>query len=107
MTRDARQLARDWLKLLAWSIAVGMVVFLLTGMDNQPKGHLVSETYTVSAGDTLDDISYRYMAKSSVHRDVREFREGIVELNWDKFAGRVPGMIYPGDKLLVNYWVAE
>lgn len=69
-----------------------------------PKGHLVTETYIVATGDTLDDISYEFMAKSSMPRDVREFRQGIVEENWSIFEGRQPGMIFPGDKLTVNYW---
>lgn len=77
--------------------------------DTIAKGHLVSETYTVTSGDTLDKISYQFMAKSSVRRDIREFREGIIEENWDSiFKGRYPhGLIYPGDKLVVNYWVKD
>jgi hypothetical protein len=73
------------------------------------KGHLVTETYTVISGDTLDEISYKFMAKSSVRRDIREFREGIIEENWDSvFKGRYPhGLIYPGDRLVVNYWVQD
>lgn len=68
----------------------------------------VTETYIVQAGDTLDAISYRYMTKNDYGpRDVREFREGIIENNWDKvFAGRTPhGLLMPGDKLVINYWV--
>lgn len=71
------------------------------------KAVMLTETYIVQAGDTLDAISYKYMAKNDYGpRDVREFREGIIELNWDKvFAGRVPhGLLMPGDKLQINYW---
>lgn len=86
--------------------AIGLAV--VSCGNAQSKGHLVTETYIVQAGDTLDDISYRYMAKSSMPRDVREFREGIIELNWDDvFAGRDPGLIYPGDCLKINYWVEQ
>ena len=86
--------------------AIGLAV--VSCGNAQPKGNLVTETYIVQAGDTLDDISYRYMAKSSKPRDVREFRDGIIELNWDAvFASRPPGMIYPGDHLKINYWVDQ
>ena len=90
------------------AVALGASIFVLTGADAQPQGQLVTETYTVRAGDTLDDISYRYMAKSGMPRDVREFRQGVIELNFDEvFAGRTPGAIFPGDHLKINYWVKK
>ncbi|SDD88562.1 LysM peptidoglycan-binding domain-containing protein [Sporomusa acidovorans] len=89
-------------------IVVGVIALAVASCGNTepPKGHLVSETYTVISGDTLDKIAYRYIVKSSVCRDIREFREGIIELNWDRvFNGRYPhGAIYAGDRLQINYW---
>ncbi len=79
------------------------------GNISEPKGELKTETYIVQASDTLDEISYRYMQKSSVRRDVREFREGIIELNYDSvFKDRYPhGLIKPGDRLQINYYVTK
>lgn len=88
-------------------IVAGLIALAVASCGaNEPKGHLETETYIVSQGDTLDQISYHYMAKSSVRRDVREFREGIIQLNWEAvFAHRYPhGLIMPGDQLKINYW---
>lgn len=85
----------------------GLIALAVASCGNaEPRGQLVTETYTVVSGDTLDAISYRYMAKSAVRRDVREFREGIIQENWDAvFKGRQPyGLIHPGDQLTINYW---
>ncbi|MGL5512583.1 MAG: hypothetical protein ACRDBM_05000, partial [Sporomusa sp.] len=82
-------------------------IVLLTSCGNtDPQGTLVTETYIVRSGDTLDEISYRFMKRSAAKRDVREFREGIIELNWDTvFKDRQPyGLLMPGDRLQINYW---
>lgn len=67
---------------------------------------LVTETYTVQPGDNLWTIADRYMQKNTyAPREIREFYHGIIEANYDTvFRGRMPGMIYPGDKLQINYW---
>lgn len=98
-----------FLRTLIWLLAVFVAGLVLTdcARAEKPLGHVVTEYYTVVSGDTLDDISYKFMAKSSVRRDVREFRCGIEELNWDIFKNRQRGMIYPGDRLQVNYWVSD
>lgn len=70
-----------------------------------PKGQLVIEEFTVAPGDGLDSIAWRVIQKSSVRRDIREVREGIIELNYEQLKGRPPGLIYPGEKLKVSYWV--
>lgn len=73
------------------------------------RGELKSEVYIVKSGDTLDNIAYEFLSKSTVRRDVREFREGIIEFNWDTvFCDRQPyGQIYPGDRLTINYYVGK
>lgn len=88
-------------------VIAGFIALAVASCGNaEPTGHMVTETYTVQQGDTLNEIASKYMQKSSVRRDIREFREGIVETNWDSvFAGRYPhGLIYPGDKLEIRYW---
>ncbi|QDR80201.1 hypothetical protein SPTER_15190 [Sporomusa termitida] len=95
------------ISLMAWLV----IVLAVSCGNSEPvaKGRLVTETYTVVTGDTLDVISYQFIKKSSVRRDVREFREGIIQLNWEEvFKNRYPhGLIRPGDKLKINYWVEE
>lgn len=72
---------------------------------NANKGHMVSEVYVVHQGDTLDGIAYQFMNKSSVKRDVREFRSGIEENNYELLKGRQKGIILEGDKLVIKYWI--
>lgn len=85
-----------------------LVALIFTGYGaNEPKGQLITETYIVKANDTLYEISYHFMTKSSVRNDVREFRDSIIQLNWETvFKNRSPyGMIFPGDQLKINYYV--
>lgn len=65
---------------------------------------LVEEVYTVKAGDTLWDIAERYTAKNTgTRRYILEYKEGIYENNpWLVERG---GLIRPGDKLTLTYWV--
>lgn len=81
---------------------------LVAGMayeaNQPPKGHLVIEEFVVAPGDGLDAVAWRVMQKSSVRRDIREVREGIIELNYEQLKGRTPGLIHPGEKLKVAYW---
>lgn len=83
-------------------------VFFSLGYDDAkpPKGAvLVHETYIVRPGETLDEISHKYMKKNTYGpRDVREFREGIIEENWDLFKEQGRSVICPGDALKITYW---
>jgi LysM domain. len=92
-------------------VVMGLMILAIANCGNTeaPKGHLVSEFYIVKSGDTLDEIASKFIAKSSVRRDIREFREGIIELNYDNvFKDRYPhGAIYAGDHLQINYWVKD
>jgi len=88
-------------------VFIWLAIVLLTSCGNtEPQGALVTVTYIVQIGDTLDEISYQFMGKSAAMRDVREFREGIIELNWETvFKDRQPhGLLMPGDRLQINYW---
>lgn len=91
---------------------VAMLFIACTGIgsaEDPPTGTLVTETYVVVPGDTLWSISAKYMDKNSFgRRDIREFNESIIELNYDNvFSKRPDKMIYPGDRLQINYWVSE
>ena len=92
-------------------IFAGLLVagaFLCLGADDAkpPAGaKLVTETYVVRQGDTLDAIAWQYMEKNTYgQRDVREFREGIIEGNWDLFSKQGRSVIHPGDALKITYW---
>ncbi|HML33805.1 LysM peptidoglycan-binding domain-containing protein [Sporomusa sphaeroides] len=94
--------------VMAW-----MVIVLAVSCGNinepEPPGKLVTEIYIVQHGDVLWDIAATYMDKNTYGpREIREFYHGIIELNSETvFAGRVPGLILPGDRLQINYWVKE
>ncbi len=97
------------MKQLIIAALIAVSVASCGNVAERPQGELKSEVYIVQSGDTLDEISYRYMQKSSVRRDIREFREDIIELNWDTvFKDRYPhGLIHPGDHLQINYYVEK
>lgn len=82
-----------------------LVTVVTNWSDCNSSGVLVSETYTVRTGDTLWAISEQYLQKNTYGpRDIREFYQGIIEINQDVLASREPGEIHPGDKLTINYW---
>ena len=65
---------------------------------------LVEETYVVPPGDTLWDIAETYCSKNTgTRRYILEYKEGIYENN--PWLVERHGMIYPGDKLTLTYWV--
>lgn len=67
---------------------------------------LVEETYVVKAGDTLWGIAEEYLAKNTAtRRYILEYKEGIEQNN--PWLLERHGMIYPGDKLTLTYWVKE
>ena len=65
---------------------------------------LVEEVYVVKPGDTLWGISETYLRKNTgTRRYILEYKSGIEEMN--PWLLERHGMIYPGDKLKVTYWV--
>lgn len=65
---------------------------------------LVEEVYTVKAGDTLWDICEEYTRKNTgTRRYILEYKSGIEEMN--PWLLERHGMIYPGDRLKITYWV--
>ena len=65
---------------------------------------LVEEVYVVRPGDTIWSIAETYVRKNTgTRRYILEYKSGIEENNpWllDRH-----GMIYPGDRLTLTYWV--
>ena len=67
---------------------------------------LVEENYTVRPGDTLWGIAEEYVAKNTAtRRYILEYKAGMEELN--PWLMERHGMIYPGDRLTLTYWVRE
>ena len=104
MSRQIRRRIR-WGRVCAAVIGGALAVTLLTGFyDGDQK--LVQTVYTVKDGDTLRDISERFLPlNTGGRRYILEFEEGIVELNPELWENR--GSIYPGQEIRVNYWVKE
>ena len=92
--------------IIAGGIVAGAAI-LCAGMATQEDGKnavLVEEIYVVRPGDTIWGIAEEYVAKNTgTRRYILEYKSGMEELNpWllDR-----NGMIYPGDRLTLTYWV--
>ena len=104
MSRQIRRRIR-WGRVAAAVIGGALAVTLLTGAYSGDQ-KLVATVYTVREGDTLRDISERFLPlNTGGRRYIREFEEGIVELTPELWENR--GSIYPGQKIRINYWVTE
>ena len=97
-------------KVIVGCVIVGLAI-LLAGAASEPwndgrNAVLVEEVYVVKPGDTLWGISETYLRKNTgTRRYILEYKSGVEENNpWllDRH-----GMIYPGDKLTLTYWVKE
>ena len=74
--------------------------------DDGKNAILVEEVYTVRPGDTLWSIAEEYVAKNTgTRRYILEYKSGMEELN--PWLMERHGMIYPGDRLKLTYWVEE
>ena len=87
--------------------AIALTAILCAGAATHDGGKnavLVEEVYVVKPGDTLWGIAEMYCAKNTgTRRYILEYKSGVEENNpWllDRH-----GMIYPGDRLTLTYWV--
>ena len=96
-------------KLIAGCLLAGAAM-LLSGAcnpwDDGKNAVLVEEGYTVRPGDTLWGIAEEYVAKNTgTKRYILEYKEEMYENN--PWLVERHGMIYPGDRLTLTYWVRE
>jgi len=93
-------------KLIAGCCVIGAAL-LCAGMaayDDGKNAVLVEEVYVVQNGDTIWDIAETYCAKNTgTRRYILEYKSGIEEMN--PWLLERHGMIYPGDRLNITYWV--
>lgn len=102
-------------KALAAILLIATLAVCLGFGQAKIPGKMIEETYTVKTGDTLWSVGEKFIAKNTYSaRDVREFQEGIYELNYQTvFLNREsqgwarPKEVFPGDKLQIVYWVKE
>lgn len=94
----------------SWKAVIGGIVagaaILCAGMATHEDTHavLVEEVYVVRPGDTIWGIAETYCAKNTgTRRYILEYKEGMYENN--PWLAERDGMIYPGDKLTLTYWV--
>ena len=96
----------SWKAAVAGGIVAGAAI-LCAGMATQKDGKnavLVEEVYVVKSGDTLWDIAETYVRKNTGTRSyILEYMSGIEEI-YPWLIDRL-GMIYPGDRLTLTYWV--
>ena len=87
--------------------AIALAAIICAGaatQDDNKNVVLVEEVYVVKPGDTLWGITETYLRKNTgTRRYILEYKSGIEELN--PWLLERHGMIYPGDKLTLTYWV--
>ena len=94
-------------KLIAGCTLAGLAILFAGACNPWDDGRgavLVEETYVVRPGDTIWGIAEEYVAKNTgTRRYILEYKAGMEELN--PWLLERHGMIYPGDKLTLTYWV--
>lgn len=99
---------REFLKAALVGGAFVAAASLLSGAvnpwDDGQNAVLVEEVYVVRPGDTIWGIAEEYVAKNTgTKRYILEYKAGMEELN--PWLLERHGMIYPGDRLKLTYWV--
>lgn len=96
----------NWKAAIAGGIVAGAAI-LCAGMATNGDGKnavLVEEVYVVRPGDTIWGIAEEYVKKNTgTKRYILEYKEGMYENN--PWLVERDGLIYPGDKLNMTYWV--
>lgn len=84
--------------------AVTIAAFTISFVSTVGAYELIQTEYEVQEGDTLDSIAYEFMALNTYgQRDITEFEEGIVDLNYDELIEN-DWELEPGMELRINYW---
>ena len=96
-----------WKHIAIGGVFVGVAALCSGAVNPWDDGNeavLIEESYTVKSGDTLWDIAETYVRKNTgTRRYILEYKSGIEENN--PWLLERHGMIYPGDKLTLTYWV--
>jgi lysM domain protein len=95
-------------KIIAGCVIAGLALLFSGAVnpwdDSDKKVVLVEETYIVRPGDTIWGIAETYLQKNTgTRRYILEYKSGVEELN--PWLLERHGMIYPGDRLMLTYWV--
>ena len=96
-------------KIIVGCVLAGLAILCAGAVNPWDDGRdavLVEETYVVRPGDTIWGIAEEYVAKNTgTKRYILEYKEGMYENN--PWLVERHGMIYPGDRLTLTYWVRE
>ncbi|TWH45921.1 hypothetical protein [Sporomusa sp. KB1] len=99
-----------WFHLVSAVLILALLTLTLVscGANYEPqKKELVIVNHVVVDGENLWNVAAQYITPD---RDIREFMEGIYELNYDRVFGEREqnGMprksVFPGDTLEIRYW---
>ena len=101
-----RELVKPFVISGAFIAAAVFCAGAMNSWDDGKNAVLVEEVYVVKPGDTLWGISETYLRKNTgTRRYILEYKSGVEENN--PWLLERHGMIYPGDRLTLTYWVKE
>ena len=104
--KDMREFFKAVLAGGSFVAAASLLSGAVNPWDDGKNAVLVEEVYVVRPGDTIWGIAEEYCAKNTgTRRYILEYKEGMYENNPWLVERR--GMIYPGDKLTLTYWLKE